>query len=343
MPYRTPNNIRLRASEDLAAVLAGLQLGELQRTENQLTIDIAGGTTARVLTVAAGSMSPAAVRKLVEEGKEEGTLLVVVADRVSARLGDLLRSLGAGWLDRRGHLRLVGDGLVIDIDVPSLLPPSPGASVPVDPCATSVGREVSLELLINPAEVPSVRGLARTIRRAPSSVSAVLRALRAQVLVDDERRARTPDLFWALAASWRPQRYCLRGCPDPADPDDDWSYELHATDLGAAGWVLGDTVAASAWGIPLVASGAYPPDLYVPDQRALMRAMHRFGEVAVVNSRACTVALAPAPAVCARRFSGPGRWPLAHPVVVALDLAGDAGRGSEALANWYPEDVQRVW
>ncbi len=74
-----------------------------------------------------------------------------------------------------------------------------------------------------------------------------------------------------------------------------------------------------------------------------MAAMHHFGEVAVVNSRACTVALAPAPVVCARRLSGRGRWPLAHPVVVALDLAVDLGRGSEALEAWYPEDIERVW
>jgi hypothetical protein len=78
-------------------------------------------------------------------------------------------------------------------------------------------------------------------RTPASSVSAVLRALPAQVLVDDQRRARTPDLFWALAASWRPQRYCLRGCPDPTGPDDDWSYELGCTDLDIPGWALGAT------------------------------------------------------------------------------------------------------
>ena len=70
-------------------------------------------------------------------------------------------TIGAGWLDRRGHLRLAHAGQL---------------------------------------------GLGR----AASSTSSVL--------VDDQRRARTPDLFWALAASWRPQRYCLRGCPDPTGP-----------------------------------------------------------------------------------------------------------------------------
>lgn len=333
------------ASLDLALALEGLQVSgtKVRRTGDRLTMRLPDGAVLQLAVVPTRSTSPAAVRALVEAEGAEGEVPVVVADRVSAQLAALLQDIGAGWLDRRGHLRLAHAGVLIDTDVPSLLPPSPVRSIPNDPCATSVGREVALELLMNPTEVPSVRGLARTIGRAPSSVSAVLRALRAQVLVDDQRRARTPDLFWALAASWRPQRYCLRGCPDPTDPDDDWSYELGCTDLDVPGWALGDTVGALAWRIPLLASGDYPPDLYVPDQRALMRAMHHFGEVAVVNSRACTVALAPAPAVCVRRFPGPGRWPLAHPVVVALDLAGDPGRGSEALDAWHPEDVERVW
>ncbi len=219
MSYRTPNNPPLRASEDLAAVLAGLHLGErVQRSENQLTIDIGVGTTVRVSTVAPSSMSPVVVRKLVEERKDEGTLLVVVADRIPARLGDMLRGLGAGWLDRRGHLRLVGDGVVIDTDVPSMLPLSPGASIPADPCATAVGREVALELLMRPSEVPSVRGLARSIGRAPSSVSAVLRALRAQVLVDDQRRARTPDLFLALGRRGARSATAFVGVPTPPTP-----------------------------------------------------------------------------------------------------------------------------
>ena len=62
-----------------------------------------------------------------------------------------------------------------------------------------------------------------------------------------------------------------------------------------------------------------------------------------MNSRACTVAMAPAPAVCARRYHGRGPWPLVHPLVAALDLAVDPGRGGEALEAWHPEDVERVW
>ncbi len=70
-------------------------------------------------------------------------------------------------------------------------------------------------------------------------------------------------------------------------------------------------------------------------------AMQRFGESATVTQRACTLAVAPAHSICARRFRGPGPWRLAHPVVLALNLAADPGRGREALAGWNP--AERVW
>jgi DNA-binding transcriptional ArsR family regulator len=329
----------MRVLEELR--LPGVQV---RRSGGMLRMGLPDGAVVRLATVAARSTSPLAVRALLEarEGRDEVTL--VIADRVSAQLRERLCEQGVGWLDRRGHLRLVHGGLVIDTDVPSLLPPSPaGTLLPRDPCTTSVGREVALELLVAPEQTPTVRGLARALGRAPSSVSSVLRALRGQGLVDDQRRAVNPDLFWALAAGWLPHRYSLRRCPDPTDPDDDWSYELHAADLDVPGWALSDTRAAVALGVPLLASGDYPPDLYVPDERILMRAMQHFGESAVANSRACTLAVAPAPMVCTRRYANRGPWPLAHPVVVALDLAADPGRGSEALDAWDPEDAERVW
>ena len=36
-------------------------------------------------------------------------------------------------------------------------------------------------------------------------------------------------------------------------------------------------------------------------------------------------------------------WPVVNDVVVALDLAQDQGRGREALGEWEPEGVIRVW
>ncbi len=331
------------AIEELAETLEALQLGaEASRTAVGIVVDLPDGTAVRLVPVPTRSTSPSVVRSLVESTKFGEDLVVVVADRVSAALGEWLRDMGAGWLDRRGHLRLVRGGLVIDTDVPPLLPPANGL-LPRDPCATPVGREVALELLVAPGEAVTARALARALGRAPSSVAASLRALRDQGLVDDHRRPVNPGLFWALAAAWQPRRHALLDCPDPSDADADWSYELHVADLDVAGWALCDTRAASAWGVPLIASGAYPPDLYVPDNRVLMRAMRHYGEATAATSRACTLAVAPAPSVCARRYSGHGPWPLVHPVVVALDLAVDPGRGSEALDAWDPDGIERVW
>lgn len=342
MNYRTLYN--RPAAEELRLTLEGLDLAGtvVSMVAGDVAMALPDGTSLRLSAVPTHSTSPTTVRALIEARDGQAGISVLIADRVSTHLAEMLQNAGVGWLDRRGHLRLVHGGVVIDTDVAPLRAP-PSSALPKDACATPVGREVALELLMAPGEPRSVRGLAKVLGRAPSSVSAVLRALQGEGLVDGQRQPRTPELFWALAGAWHPRRFSLRGCPDPADPDDDWSYELHGAELDVAGWALSDTRAAISWGVPLVASGDYPPDLYVPDETVLVRAMQHFGESAVVSSRACTLALAPAPAVCALRSKHRDPWPLAHPVVVALDLALDPGRGSEALDDWNPNDVQRVW
>jgi endonuclease/exonuclease/phosphatase family metal-dependent hydrolase len=133
-----------RTDEDLLRVLNELRLPGMQarRSGGGLTMILPYGAVVRLATVAARSTSPSAVQALVEAREESDKVTVVVADRVSAQLRERLREQGVGWLDRRGHLRLVHGGLVIDTDVPSLLPPSPaGALLPRDPCATPVGRD----------------------------------------------------------------------------------------------------------------------------------------------------------------------------------------------------------
>lgn len=65
---------------------------------------------------------------------------------------------------------------------------------------------------------------------------------------------------------------------------------------------------------------------------------------------ACTVAAAPCPYVCRRRFErflntgSPAFAP--SPVVAALDLASDPARGREILEQWpqdLPPELPRVW
>ena len=66
-------------------------------------------------------------------------------------------------------------------------------------------------------------------------------------------------------------------------------------------------------------------------------------------ARGATLHVAPVRQVCATRrpaHDAETRWPLAHPLFVALDLASDLGRGRgrEILDGWTPPaDVTRVW
>ena len=114
------------------------------------------------------------------------------------------------------------------------------------------------------------------------------------------------------------------------------------------GWALGDTLAAIAYGVPISASGAYPPDFYVPDRSTLRRARQLLGVAPTWSDRAATLRVAPVPMVTARRVDWSARpkitWPLVHPLFVALDLAQDPDRGTAVLAAWDPpEEWQRVW
>ena len=114
--------------------------------------------------------------------------------------------------------------------------------------------------------------------------------------------------------------------------------------LGARRRVCGGGV-----GAPVVLSGDAPPDFYVPDSATLRLARTLLGD-ADFGRHACTVAVAPAPFVCRRRydrasvFDEPFFAP--SPVVAALDLARDPARGREILEQWsrdLPAEVSRVW
>lgn len=131
--------------------------------------------------------------------------------------------------------------------------------------------------------------------------------------------------------------------------------ELNLFDQGRPGWALTDTRAAAAWGAPVAASGAYPPACYVnvPSRRALRWTVQHYGLAPTHDQRAATVAVAPVPMVCSRRYDAatqPGpryeEFLLAHPLFVALDLARDPARGREILEGWDPEGpdgFRRAW
>ncbi|OLT03798.1 hypothetical protein BJF90_03820 [Pseudonocardia sp. CNS-004] len=257
---------------------------------------------------------------------------MVVADRITAEARQRLRQAGLSWLDRRGHLRLVGPGLLVDADVPASSAPVAERSGIVG----DVGVELAAQLLLDPGEPVGVRAAATALSRAPSSISEAFRALRAAGLVDVKRRPVVPELFWELSSRWNPVSRDLASLPDLGRSPENEALRLGIDDVGTTtGWALTDTVAAAVFGAPVGMRADHPRDFYVPDQRTLRRAVQVLGPAIAPSSRVGRVRLAPTPMVCARRIDATAwaneRWPLANPLFVALDLAQDPGRGREIL------------
>jgi len=179
--------------------------------------------------------------------------------------------------------------------------------------------------------------------RSLGAVHQAVRGLTDDGLVGPDGLPLVPELFWEVAGRWRPRRTALEVAPDPTD-------ERLADRLGLVapegGWVLCDTVAANAYGAAAVVRGDHPPDFYVPDERAVRVARQILGDASNPERRGATVGLSPAMWACHQPVVAAvgSSWATAHPVVVALDLSVDAGRGREVLDDWTPpEPFARVW
>jgi hypothetical protein len=282
------------------------------------------------------------------------TVPVVVADRITEAARNELRDAGWGWLDLRGHLRLVGEGVFIDTDVAPLRYRPQRR----DALSGAAGLEVACSLLLDPDKRYGVREFARLLGRAPSTMSEVLGALRTQGLITDDDRPVLPDLFWEVVDAWRPREVGLARLPRPGEGAINEVLQLGLDDVeGTLGWALTDTLAATAYGAPIAARSDYPPDFYVPTEAVSRRARSLLGVAASHEHRRATIRVAPVPMVCRDRVDpteqstdpkGWGAtsefWPLALPLFVALDLAKDPGRGREVLEGWTPpQPWRRVW
>jgi hypothetical protein len=214
--------------------------------------------------------------------------------------------------------------------------------------AGKVTLEVAASLLLAPERPASIRGLARELYRSASSISAAIAALQNAQLVDDRYLPIVPDLFWETADAWRPATTAVSRIDLLHDPAITKVLRT-AWDVvaGSSGWALTDTLAAAAYGAPVGVRADFPPDFYVPDEATAHRAATMLGVPASEAARGATLHVAPVRQVCAIRRPAQGTetpWPLTHPLFVALDLAGDPGRGREILDGWTPPmDVTRVW
>ena len=316
------DDMQALAVEDLAAALgtAGLRIERAGKRSLKVRFD---DVRFDLDVFPAAYATGARADQLIHEPHPAGTVPVLVADRVTADAKDRLAEAGWGWLDRRGHLRVRSPGLLVDTKVPASIREG---TAPGEPIRGRAGIAIAYRLLTHPEEPVSTTRSG--LGFAPSTISEALTRLRAAGLVDEGGSAIAPELFWALAEGWAPDRVWLSEEPDPTASD-------------TAGWCVTGTVAAAELGAPVVSTGA-AHDLYVPGPVAVTIAARRHGVARDAGVAAASIAVAPASEVTDEPLQRVHQgWPLAHPVAVALDLAQDRARGREILEDWSPPE--RVW
>jgi hypothetical protein len=198
-------------------------------------------------------------------------------------------------------------------------------------------------ILMHPDEPHGIRGLSRALGSAPSTAQAAFVRLRDEALIEADGRPLIPELFLAVAEAWRPTRHFVTREPMPGDDVDQLGL---ASEL--RGWVVSGDAAAAAWGAPLPVRSGTPPTFYVPSA-SLHNGLRQLG-TASESEAGAILSVAPASALIEHPYdiTTPAtpwlHWPLAHPVIVALDLAQDRSRGSEILDDWNPpKEFARVW
>lgn len=306
-----------------------------------LAIDL-DGASVQVRLVRRSLVDAATAERLLADSSESDELVLIVGDRVTDDARRKILAARAGYLDLRGHLGLRARGIVINADVPSIKQERDRQ----DALAGSAGLEVAAHLLLSPSEPVVVRALARDLGRSPSTVSEVLAALRREGLVDNANGVVDTALFWRLSERWPHQRTFVATAPGNSDPVMTRALRLGRDDVDGSGWALTDTAAAAAYGAPVAFRAGQQLDFLVPDDAVLQRAVRLLGVTNSAEKAAASLRVAPVPAAVRRRIDldGPGDWPLAHPLFVALDLAKDTGRGREILDAWTPDDGwTRVW
>ncbi len=277
-------------------------------------------------------VNPELAQELVERvagtGGKEGVVPVVVGDLVGDAAREILRAAGWGWLDRRGHLRIVAEGLWLDVGVDPL--PRAPRDQGGQPVRGASGIAVAAAPLVWRDDPPGVRALARRVGLSAGAISVARRRLIDAGLLGGDGAAEIPELFWALAAAWAPGWTPIGMPPERAFGE---------------GVVITGTHAAAQQGASLVVTRDYSLELLAPDEASFQRVRALSGP-AGEGQPGARLALAPTPlAVDAEltRSSGEKGRPTAHPLFVALELAADPGRGVEALEGWVPEGWPRAW
>jgi len=347
MSRRSADDVKLDAVGALIGALGGIGVAAAVASPAEDGANVVVDVEGRSFDVEVTSVVTAAHGRRAARSRERHERpLLVVADRIAADAKAAFRRAGLNFYDRRGELRLVEPPLIIDTVVPSARAVPAGSNGPL---VSQVAKEVAIACLLTPDKPHGVREIARSVERAPSSVSAAMSVLRDDGLLTSAGEVMIPDLFNELLAVWRKRPVPLAALPavdGRGRRPDQFGLGLDDPEH-TQGWALSDTVAAGSWGMPIVGRGDHPPDFYVPTNTVLRTARSVLGEAPDPATRACTVAVAPVRLVCLRRVdhseTSGQRWPVANHIVVALDIAQDRARGVEALEQWHPEGIVRAW
>jgi hypothetical protein len=327
-----------RAAREVGLELySGPGTGDAARFD--LSVAVPGGDKIRV-DVKAMAVPTVAQTRTLTDGAEPGVVPVLIADQISSAVREVLNQAGVAWFDRRGHIRLVSDGVFIDRDVM----PQPRYVMPGTPRMPINGRSglaAASALLRNPERPLGVSEIARIARLNASSITRAMTAIVDAHLAErrgrGEYRALVPELFWALADVWPRESVTIHW----AGPPDVEELLSARRDLSKPGWAEAGVRGAIAWNAPLVATADYPRHWYVPDERELRRltTLHENG-----NGDAWQLTADPIGLITNERFGNDAMgWFFAHPLFCALDLTASA-RDREALDQWNPPGgFTRVW
>lgn len=284
----------------------------------------------------------------VDKIQADSDHVVVVADQIPHGVREWLNDHGVAWFDRRGHLRLVRDGLFVDADIPRA-ERSPIARSDRAPISGRSGLAAAAALLMRPDDPMGVSEVARFAGLNASSISRAMASIATAQLSEQVGRGRyrplVPELFWALADVWPRERASTSIRLFDLDKADLRHLGMNREMAEHLGWAMSGERGAVAWGAPLILTGDYPTFLYVPNEQVVRSMRALVGDKRDEPAHAIALAVDPSGLIVSHRHRAPGdgRMPLAHPLFCALDLTATS-RDREALDQWNPpEEFTRVW
>jgi len=334
-------------------------------TTADLAVNLADGTKALLAIKARAHPGPAECRVLVDKLSKRHdrsrVLPIVVADRLTREARGVLSGAGVSFLDRRGRLVLTIGNRTIEADVS----PAPRHSTSMGRSAlrSVSGLSAALAALLSPEEPFGVRETARAAALSHTAISQARAKLRDAHFLDGRFRPVLPELFEAVVATWDwptaidttlPARSARLLEAAGAVLDGPFYEDLHAladavkqageVEAGRdphAGWSLVGTHAAAAYGADVIVGADAPTSWVVPVDRFLTATYIETASGA--NGEHARLLAAPCPLVVRLRRKGLDHTALAHPLVVAIELGRDPGRGREILESFEPEGVPVVW